>query len=155
MAIPTTTRPLDVLLVEDNQADIELTATAFRDVTMQHRLHVVTDGAAALEFLNRTGIHSDAPRPDVILLDLNLPKVDGFQVLEQMKVDPTLQKIPVVVVTGSLSQLDMARAYRLQVASFFVKPARPDSYIADIRAMELWFRTLTLRPSESEAAASG
>ncbi len=151
MASPAESRPLDVLLVEDNEADVYLTVTAFQGSSVQNRLHIVTDGEDAIAYLKRTGIHSGAPRPDLVLLDLKLPKGDGFDILAEMKADPTLRKIPVVVVSGSDSEVDLARAYRMHVSSYVIKPLGPDQYIAAIRAMDLWFQTLALSPKQPEA----
>ena len=151
MAISVESRPLDVLVIEDNEADVFITATAFRESRVRNRLHIVTDGEDAVAFLKRTGVHRDAPFPDLVLLDLRLPKVDGFDVLATMKADPQLKKIPVVVVSGSDSDVDLARAYRMQVSSYLVKPAQPDEYIAAIRAMDLWFQTLALSRKKPEA----
>jgi CheY-like chemotaxis protein len=139
------------LVVEDNEADVFLIVSAFRDSGVHNQLHIVTDGDAALAFLKQTGVHADAPRPDLVLLDLNLPKVDGFDVLAKMKADPRLNKIPVVIISGSDSDVDLARAYRMHVSSYLIKPPHPDQFIAAIRAMDLWLQTLALSPKQSEA----
>jgi CheY-like chemotaxis protein len=132
--------PLHILLVEDNEADIELTTAALREALVHSQVHLVDNGEAAIAFLKRTGDHNQAPRPDLVLLDLNLPKVDGFQVLAEMKADPTLTNIPVVVTSGSHRAADQLRAYDLQVAAYIVKPTDLDQYFAAIRAIkELWF----------------
>ena len=151
MAIPVESRLLDVLLVEDNNADVFLTESAFKECRVRNRLHIVIDGEAAIAFLKRSGPYGAAPRPDLVLLDLNLPKVDGFAVLAAMKADPELRTVPVVVLSGSDNDVDLARAYRMHVSSYVIKPPQPDEFIAAIRAMDLWFQTLALAPKEPEA----
>src|SRR5438552_3679654 len=101
MPQPAPARRLEILVAEDNEFDVNLTVVALRDAQVPNRVHCVPDGEAALAFLKRTGEYSHAPRPDLILLDLNLPKIDGFQVLEEIKADPGLKNIPVVVVSGN------------------------------------------------------
>ena len=146
-------RQLEILLAEDNEFDVHLTATAFRDARVPNRLHCVSDGEAAMAFLNRTGEHSDAPRPDLILLDLNLPKIDGLHVLEAIKADPHLKNIPVVVVSGNINDGDIRRAYELQASAFVMKPAEVDEYFAAIRSLkELWFHAAAVAP-ESDSPA--
>ena len=115
-------RPIEVLVVEDNEADVHLTTTALRDARITNRVHVVADGEQAIAFLNHEGAYADAPRPDLVLLDLNVPKKDGFQVLEEMRADSHLKTIPVIVVSGSERNIDIARAYDLQIAGYLVKP---------------------------------
>src|SRR3954469_4955133 len=111
-------RQLEVLLAEDNEFDAQVTIAAFRDARVPSRLHRVPDGEAAIAFLRRTGEHGDSPRPDLILLDLNLPKMNGLEVLEQIKADPSFKNIPVVIVSGSIHDGDIRRAYDLQASSF-------------------------------------
>jgi CheY-like chemotaxis protein len=146
-------RQLEILLAEDNEFDVHLTATAFRDARVPNRLHCVSDGEAAMAFLNRTGEHSDAPRPDLILLDLNLPKIDGLHVLEAIKADPHLKNIPVVVVSGNINDGDIRRAYELQASAFVMKPAEVDEYFAAIRSLkELWFHAASMAPEPDSPA---
>lgn len=148
------TRPVEILLVEDNEADAYLTLTALRDVRVKINTHVLRDGESAIEFLNRAGEHAGAPRPDLVLLDLNLPKSDGHQVLAAMKADPNLKTIPVVVITGSSSASDLNRAYEGQVAGYIVKPADHDEYFKAIRSLkELWCRAIEF-PPKVEGASS-
>ena len=110
-------------------------------------MHVVTDGEQALAFLKRQGDHTNAPRPDLVFLDLNLPKVDGYEVLEAMKADPALRRIPVVAISGSKSEIDIARAYDEQVSAYLVKPPGVNEYFAAIRSLkELWFHAAELPP---------
>jgi CheY-like chemotaxis protein len=140
-------RPIEVLIIEDNQADSHLTTTALRDARIANEVHVVEDGEEAIAFLNQQGVYSSAPRPDLIILDLNLPKIDGFQLLEEMKADARLRNIPVIVVSGSDRASDIARAYDLQIAAYLVKPINVDDYFSAIRAVkELWFHMVALPP---------
>ena len=153
MPEPAPARRLEVLLAEDNEFDVHLTEAALRDATVPNRVSRVADGEAALAFLKRLGEHSQAPRPDLILLDLNLPKMDGFQVLEAIKGDPELRSIPVIVVSGSDREADIARAYGLQASAFVVKPLEADEYFAAIRSLkQLWFHAASPAPKpDSEA----
>jgi CheY-like chemotaxis protein len=145
-------RCLNVLLVEDNRADVDLTLVAFRDALVYSQISVVTDGEEAIAFLKRTGNYTQAPSPDLVLLDLNLPKVNGFEVLEEMKADPRLKTVPVIVMSGSERQEDQTRAYRLQAAAYVVKPPDKDKYFAAIRSVkELWFHSVTPAPKETGA----
>jgi chemotaxis family two-component system response regulator Rcp1 len=105
--------PLEVLSVEDSSGDVRLTREAFKDAKVHVNLHVAKDGMEAMAFLRREGEHSNGPRPDLILLDLNLPKKDGREVLEEIKESPTLKSIPVVILTTSASEADILRSYRL------------------------------------------
>ena len=144
-------RQLEVLVVEDNQADVHLTTTALRDARITNRVHVVADGEQATAFLKHDGTYADAPRPDLVLLDLNLPKKDGFQVLEEMRADAHLKNIPVIVVSGSEQASDISRAYDLQIARYLVKPLNVDEYFTAIRALkELWFHSVAPPPRENE-----
>ncbi len=138
-------RPVEILLVEDNPGDIRLTQEALAEVKVRHRLHVVTDGEAALEFLFRKGRYPKAVRPDLILLDLNLPRRNGREVLEQIKQDPDLKLIPVLVLTTSGSPLDVRAAYSLHANSYIVKPRDLDQFWQVASAIEeFWLRTATL-----------
>jgi chemotaxis family two-component system response regulator Rcp1 len=146
--------PIEVLVVEDNDADVELTLTALRDARIANEVHVVGDGEEAMAFLKRQGTHAAARHPDLILLDLNLPKKDGFQVLAEMKADPDLRAIPVIIVSGSDRESDIARAYNLQTSAYLVKPVDVDDYFSAIRALkELWFHVAATPPRETEAPA--
>jgi two-component system, chemotaxis family, response regulator Rcp1 len=142
-------RPIGILLVEDNPADVHLTLTALRDARSSSEVHVVVDGEEALAFLKREGDHVHAPRPDLVFLDLNLPKVDGYEVLKAMKVDPVLRRIPVVAISGSKSEIDIARAYDEQISAYLIKPPDVSEYFAAIRSLkELWFHAAALPPKE-------
>lgn len=133
-------RPLEVLLVEDNPADVNITTTALRDARVIHEVHTVSDGEEALAYLHRQGPYALARRPDIVLLDLNLPKLDGHEVLSRMKADESLKSIPVIVISGGAREEDMRRAYHEQAASYLVKPVDIDDYFAAVRALkEVWF----------------
>jgi CheY-like chemotaxis protein len=148
MPAPAPARRLEILLAEDNEFDVHVTVVAFRDATVPNRVHCVPDGEAAIAFLKRTGEHSRAPRPDLILLDLNLPKMNGLEVLETIKADPDLMNIPVVMVSGNIHDGDIRRAYELQVSSFLMKPPEVDEYFAAIRSLkELWFHAASPAPN--------
>ena len=144
---------IEILLAEDNEFDVHVTEAAFRDALVSNRVNWVSDGEAAISFLKRLGEHSQAPRPDLILLDLNLPKMNGFQVLEAIKADPLLKNIPVVVVSGSSRESDISRAYELQASAFVVKPLEVDEYFAAIRSLkQLWFHAASPAPRTDLAA---
>ena len=143
------TRRFDILLIEDNEADVGLTTAAFRDALVDAHVHVARDGEEATDFLQ-----AGAFRPDLVILDLGLPKGDGFEVLEAMKADPKLKTIPVIVMSGSDRSEDQMRAYRLQAVAYIVKPADKDKYFAAIRSIkELWFHTITPAPKENGTIA--
>jgi CheY-like chemotaxis protein len=149
----TTKRRIEILLVEDNPADVHLTLTALRDARSLSQVHVVTDGEQALAFLRREGDRADAPRPDLVFLDLSLPKVDGYQVLEAIKADPVLRRIPVVAISGSKSEIDIARAYDAQISAYLIKPPGVNEYFAAIRSLkELWFHAAALPPGQATSA---
>jgi CheY-like chemotaxis protein len=133
------THPIDVLLVEDDAGDELITREAFEHYKIANKLHVARDGAEGLDFLYRRGKFHDAPRPDLILLDLNLPKYDGRQVLETLKSDPDLQDIPVVVLTTSSEHEDVLRSYRLHANAYVTKPVDLDQYMAAIRQIDNFF----------------
>ncbi|AZS83139.1 response regulator [Streptomyces griseoviridis] len=138
MTVPAAT-PIDVLLVEDDPGDELMTREAFEDNKIGNTLHVVRDGEEALDFLYRRGAHPGAPRPDLILLDLNLPKYDGRQVLEQIKSDPDLAHIPVVVLTTSAAEEDILRSYKLHANAYVTKPVDLDQFIAAVRQIDDFF----------------
>ncbi|MCX5000320.1 response regulator [Streptomyces longwoodensis] len=131
--------PVDVLLVEDDPGDELMTREAFEDNKIGNTLHVVRDGEEALDFLYRRGEHTGAPRPDLILLDLNLPKYDGRQVLEKIKSDPDLSHIPVVVLTTSAAEEDILRSYKLHANAYVTKPVDLDQFIAAVRQIDDFF----------------
>jgi len=145
-------RQLEILVAEDNEFDFHLTVTAFRDAIVPNRVTWLADGEEAIAFLQRAEGYSQAPRPDLIILDLNLPKVDGFQVLEAVKADPHLSNIPVVVVSGMGGEADITRAYALHASAFVVKPVEVDDYFAAIRNLkQLWFHGASPAPRTDAA----
>jgi CheY-like chemotaxis protein len=140
-------RPIEVLLVEDNPGDVRLTREALRDGKVHNNLSVTPDGVEALAFLRRQGKYAGVPRPDVILLDLNLPKKDGREVLEEVKADPSLRNIPVVVLTSSDAERDIAQAYALHANAYVTKPVDLDQFITVLRSIEdFWFTIVKLPP---------
>ncbi|MFD5632893.1 response regulator [Streptomyces sp. NPDC058122] len=141
--------PIDVLLVEDDPGDELMTREAFEDNKIGNTLHVVRDGEEALDFLYRRGAHADAPRPDLILLDLNLPKYDGRQVLEKIKSDPSLSHIPVVVLTTSAAEEDILRSYKLHANAYVTKPVDLDQFIAAVRQIDDFFVQVVRLPRQN------
>ncbi len=138
-------RPVEILLVEDNPGDVRLTQEALREGKIRNRLHRVGDGVEAMEFLHRQGKYADAPRPDVILLDLNLPRKDGREVLAEIKKDDTLRRIPVVVMTTSSAEQDILRAYDLHANCYVTKPVDFDQFIEVVRSIQdFWFTIVRL-----------
>ena len=135
----TSTHPIDVLLVEDDAGDELITREAFEFNKIANRLHVARDGAEGLDFIYRRGEHHDAPRPDLILLDLNLPKYDGRHILETLKSDPALQHIPVVVLTTSSAQEDILRSYKLHANAYVTKPVDLEGYLTAVRQIDDFF----------------
>jgi chemotaxis family two-component system response regulator Rcp1 len=147
-------RQIGILLVEDNPADVHLTLTALRDARSPSDVHVAADGEEALDYLHRKGNYVNASRPDLVLLDLNLPKVNGYEVLEAMKADPVLRRIPVVAISGSRSELDISRAYDEQISAYLIKPPGVNEYFAAIRSLkELWFHAAALPPRDDAPSA--
>lgn len=141
-------KPVDILLVEDSSADVLLTREAFTESKLINRLHVVEDGVDAMEFLYQTGKYASAPRPDLILLDLNLPRKNGREVLAEIKNDPKLKHIPVIVLTTSKSEKDILQAYDHHANCYIVKPVGFDNFAEAIQSIhQFWFSVVTL-PSE-------
>ena len=141
-------RAIEILLVEDNPGDVRLIQEALRDGKVWNNPHVVTDGEAALDFVYRRGTFTDAPRPDMILLDLNLPKKDGREVLATIKGDPELKRIPVVVLTTSKEEEDVLRAYNLAANCYVTKPVEFDQFMKVIRMIEDFWLTIVALPRE-------
>jgi two-component system response regulator len=138
-------RPVQILLVEDNPADARLTQEAIRDTEFRYQLHLAEDGEEAMEFLYQEGEFADAPRPDLILLDLNLPGMDGREVLAEIKSDESLGSIPVVVLTTSTAQQDLLYSYGLRANSYVNKPIDRDRFNDMIKSvMEYWINISTL-----------
>lgn len=143
----TTNRPVEILLVEDNPGDVRLTAEAFKEGKIFNNLSVVPDGQAAMDFLNRRDEYHDAPRPDVILLDLNLPKKSGREVLAELKDDPQLRRIPVVVLTTSTAEEDIFKSYDLHANCYITKPVDFEQFMAVIQSIEgFWLAMVKLPP---------
>ncbi len=140
-------KPIDILLVEDSAGDIDLAKAAFEDCKINNVLHVVTDGEAALEFLRRAGKYKTVPRPDLILLDLNLPKKDGREVLAEVKTDEDLKRIPVVVLTSSSSEADILKSYNLHANCFITKPIDLLQFINVIKSIEDFWLTIVKLPN--------
>jgi CheY-like chemotaxis protein len=138
--------PIDILLVEDSPGDVRLTREAFAKARLNNRLHVVGDGEAAMAFLRREGEHGAAPRPGLILLDLNLPIMDGREVLAQVKGDPDLRRIPVVVLTTSRADEDVLRSYDLHANSYIAKPVDYRAFTDVIRTIESFWMTVVTLP---------
>jgi chemotaxis family two-component system response regulator Rcp1 len=140
-------RLIQILLVEDSPADVELTIQALLEAKVANKVHVAGDGEAAMKFVRGSGGHRNAPRPDLILLDLNLPKKDGREVLAEIKSDPDLARIPVVVLTTSAADDDILSAYDHHVNSYIRKPLRLDDFIQMMRSIgDYWLRFVTLPP---------
>ena len=141
------TRPVEILLVEDNPGDVRLTREALREGKVRNNLNVAPDGVEALKFLRREEQYADAVRPDLILLDLNLPRKDGREVLEDIKADPALRYIPVVVLTSSQAEQDILRAYDLHANCYVTKPVDLDQFSHVVRSIEdFWFTIVKLPP---------
>lgn len=141
-------QPIHILLVEDNEGDIILTVEALREGRLQNTISVVRDGQEALDFLYRRQAHSQAAAPDLILLDLNLPKVDGVEVLQQIKSDPLLRMIPVVVLTTSSSERDILLTYSHHANCYITKPVDLDKFMQVVRVLEdFWISIVKLPPT--------
>ena len=138
--------PIEVLLVEDDPGDVLLIREAFEDNKVRNRLHVVADGVEALAFLRREGEHAGAPQPDLVLLDLNLPRKDGREVLAEVKGDDALQHIPVVVLTTSKAEEDVLRSYKLHANAYVTKPVDFDRFIDVVRQIDEFFVTVVKLP---------
>ena len=138
---------LTILLVEDNPADADLTRESLTDCKILHELHVAVDGIDALKFLRREGDHAQASRPDLILLDLNLPRMDGRELLAELKADADLRRIPVVVLTSSKAEEDVIRSYDLQASAYVTKPVDMQGFWKIIKAIEgFWFSVVRFPP---------
>jgi len=138
--------PIEVLLVEDDAGDVLLIREAFDDNKVANRLHVVSDGVEALQFMRREGQFADAPRPDLVLLDLNLPRKDGWDVLKEVKDDCTLRSIPVVVLTTSAAEEDVLRSYDLHANAYVTKPVDFDRFISVVRQIDQFFVSVVKLP---------
>ena len=142
-----TVRTIDILMVEDDPGDVRLTREALKGSKLLHSLNVVEDGVAALDYLRRNPPYQDAVRPDLVLLDLNLPRKDGREVLAAMKQDPALRAIPVVILTTSQAEEDVLRAYNLNANCYVTKPVDFDQFMRIVRTIEeFWLNVVTLPP---------
>jgi len=141
-------RVIEILLVEDNPGDVRLTKEALREGKVLNNLNVVTDGQEALEFLRGEGEYGDAPRPDLILLDLNLPKKDGREVLAEIKADESLRRIPIVILTTSQAEIDVIQSYNLGVNCYITKPVDLDQFIYVVKSIEEFWLTVVTLPLE-------
>lgn len=139
-------RFIEVLLVEDNPGDVRLAREAFRDVNIRVHLHIASDGTEAMAFLNQTGAHLNAPRPDLILLDLNLPKMDGREVLAQIKGDEELKIIPTIVLSSSETDADVLTSYQLQASCYLRKPAQWEAFNGLVRDIDTFWLTKVKSP---------
>ena len=146
MNYPTDLTLVDVLLVEDDEGDVLMTREAFDFYKIRNTLHVVTDGEQALQFLHRTGPYADAPRPGLILLDVNLPRLSGLEVLAELKQDPELLAIPVVMLTTSQAEEDILRSYKLHANAYVSKPVDFEGFTSAIRQIDDFFLTLVQLP---------
>jgi CheY-like chemotaxis protein len=146
MTTPDSYEPIDVLLVEDDAGDVLLIREAFEHNKVHNNLAVVSDGVEAIEYLRREGEYGDAPRPDLMLLDLNLPRKDGREVLAEVKADPGLRSIPVVVLTTSKAEEDVLRSYDLHANAYVTKPVDFDRFIEVVRQIDEFFVSVVKLP---------
>ncbi len=140
--------PLQVLLVEDSPGDVRLTQEAFRDANMSIKLHVANDGVEAMAFLRREGIHSQAPLPDFILLDLNLPRMDGREVLTRIKADDNLNTIPTVILTTSDAEGDIVHSYQLRANCYLCKPVQLEEFEGLVKSINDFWLTKAKLPQQ-------
>jgi chemotaxis family two-component system response regulator Rcp1 len=142
--------PIEVLLVEDSPGDVRLTQEAFRDANSSIHLSVATDGVEAMAFLKHTGTHANSPRPDLILLDLNLPRMDGREVLAHIKENENLKTIPTVILTTSDAQSDIVRSYQLQANCYLTKPVQLDAFEALVKSINDFWLTKAKLPRQRQ-----
>ncbi len=140
---------IEILLVEDNEPDVLLTLEAFEEASVPNRLHVARDGVEALQFLRREGPHKDAPRPDVILMDINMPRKNGLEVLDELKADPVLACIPVVMLTTSQAEDDVRSSYQRHASGYVVKPVGFENFLSAMKAFESFWLTFVRFPPRS------
>jgi CheY-like chemotaxis protein len=142
-------KPIEILLVEDNPADVRLTQEALREGKVRNNLHVARDGVEALEFLRRQGKFADSPRPDLVLLDLNLPRKDGREVLAHVKDDEELKTIPIVVLTTSSAETDILRSYSLHANCYITKPVDLEQFVKVVKSIDDFWLTVVRLPKET------
>ncbi len=146
-------RPIEILLVEDSPSDTDLTLEALKDFKVRNNVNVVEDGVLALQFLRRQPPYTEAPRPDMIMLDLNLPRKDGREVLAEIKADDNLKTIPIVVLTTSRAEQDILRAYQLNANCYINKPVDFNQFLDVVKSIEsFWLFVVTLPPVPSDVA---
>ncbi|MFC3831693.1 MULTISPECIES: response regulator [Deinococcus] len=141
---------IEILLVEDNEPDVLLTLEAFEEASVPNRLHVARDGVEALRFLRREGEHAHAPRPDVILMDINMPRKNGLEVLQEIKADRSLASIPVVMLTTSQSDDDVRNSYERHASGYVVKPVGFENFLNAMRAFENFWMTFVRFPPQHD-----
>ena len=146
-------KQIEILLVEDNPGDVRLTREALKDSKLVNKLHVVGDGDEALAFLHKQNKHANAPRPDLIVLDLNLPKKSGLEVLAEIKEDPDLKCIPVVVLTISKSEAEVLQTYNLQANCFISKPIGLEEFLDVVKSIEEFWLSIVRLPPKSQRSA--
>jgi two-component system, chemotaxis family, response regulator Rcp1 len=145
-------QPIEILLIEDNPADVRLTKEAFKEARVRNNIHVIQDGDSALAFVQQKAPYEDAPRPDLILLDLNLPKKDGREVLAEIKADPKIHLIPVVILTTSDDEGDVLRSYNLNANAYLVKPIDVMRFIKMVQSLsDFWLAFVKLPPNDSSS----
>ena len=149
-AIRETGMAIEVLLVEDSPGDVRLTKEAFREANPSIHMHVASDGVEAMAFLRKEGIHANAPRPELILLDLNLPKMDGREVLALIKEDPDLKTIPTVILTTSEAEADIVKSYQLQANCYLSKPVQLDAFEALVKSINDFWLTKVKLPQQRQ-----
>jgi CheY-like chemotaxis protein len=144
--------PIDILLVEDNQGDARLLREVLSEINKDVRLHVATDGLEAMAFLRYQGTYLDAPRPDLILLDLHMPKMDGLEVLARVKTDPWFATIPIIVLTSSLSETDIVQSYKLMANCYLTKPRELKEFENLVKSLnDFWLTKVSLRKERQTA----
>lgn len=146
MTSPHYLRPIEILLIEDNPGDVRLTQEAARETKVHNNMHIVNNGLDAMAFLRHEGRFGTVPRPDLILLDLNMPGMDGREVLRQVKSDESLRRIPVVIITSSQAEEDILRAYDLQASCYVTKPVDLDQFIKVVKNIENFWLTIVKLP---------
>ena len=147
MDTTTLIRPIDILLVEDNPGDIDLAREALGMGKLHNKLHIVQDGMAAMDFLHKAGKYAASPRPDLIILDLNLPKKDGRQVLAEIKVDESLKRIPVVILTTSSAEEDILKTYNLHANCYITKPIDLKQFLHVVQSIEEFWLSIVVLPN--------
>jgi CheY-like chemotaxis protein len=145
--IPETALPIQILLVEDSPGDVRLTQEVLRDAKIANDLYVVGDGESAMAFLRQTGDYADHPRPDLVLLDLNLPRKDGREVLSEMSQDDELRAVPVIVLTTSAAEEDILRSYQLSANAYITKPIDLNEFITVVRSIETFWLSIVRLPA--------